>query len=165
MKCCRNKYFINYFFKIIFTVIVLVISIYGNAQQTKIDSLRYVINSTNADTSKIILYEELGQAYRDSKKIDSSILCYQQALSKNERHNYFVKKQHDDIGTIDYLLYTEGNYSLSLQYASKVLQLSEKVKDTLTMAHAHLMVGQNHTSLGNYQMALNNYLIGKRLLE
>ena len=57
------------------------------AQQTKIDSLRNIIKSGIKDTAKIIILEELGQAYREEKKIDSSILALKLALALNEKTN------------------------------------------------------------------------------
>lgn len=165
MKCCSNKYFINHFFKINFTVIVVVNSIYANAQQTKIDSLRFVINSTKADTLKIFLYEDLGQAYRDEKKMDSSVLSYRHALEINTKTNYSLQRECWDMGTIDYLLYEMGNYTESLNYVSKEILLTEKINDTFHLGFVHLLFGHNYKELGEYRQSLNHYFKAKQIFK
>jgi len=54
-------------------------------QQAKIDSLRKIIKSEIKDTAKIIILEELGQAYREEKKIDSSIMALKLALELTKK--------------------------------------------------------------------------------
>ncbi|MEO7048076.1 MAG: hypothetical protein ABI091_22445, partial [Ferruginibacter sp.] len=131
----------------------------------KIDSLKNLIANTKKDTGKIILLEQLGQAYRDGRKMDSSILTYKQALQLNQKTNYSLLKQCYNISTIDYLYYVTGNYTKSLEYASKALELSESLHDLPQMAHAHQQFGFNYVSLGNYRKGLNHYFKAKALFE
>lgn len=165
MKVSVYKNFNPSTFKITLLIIFGFSAISINAQQTKIDSLKQLISVTKDDTLKINLFESLGQAYRDAKKIDSSILSYQQALEINQKINYSVLRQCYNMGTIDYLLYVTGNYAKSLEYASKVLVLSEKIKDVLQIAHAHLVFGHNYIAMGNYRQALNHYFTAKTFFE
>ena len=61
------------------------IIINDKAGRKKIDSLTKEIILARNDTAKIILLEQLGQAYRDARKPDSSIFTYQQALQLNKK--------------------------------------------------------------------------------
>src|SRR5262249_31059941 len=94
-------------------IALLIVFIFGtfslHAQQAKIDSLKRLLSSTKVDTEKIILLETLAQAYRDEKKIDSSVFACKQALELDEKINHSPLKWYGDLGTIAYLLYEMGN--------------------------------------------------------
>ncbi|MEP6952370.1 MAG: ATP-binding protein [Ginsengibacter sp.] len=165
MKSCSDKYILHYIFKRTFPIIFILSAPSLNAQQRKIDSLKNLITNTKADKIKINLLEQLGQAYRDEKKLDSSIHTYNQALELNEKMDYSPLRQCYNISTIDYLYYVTGNYTKSLEYASKALVLSEKLHDLPQMAHAHQQFGFNYTALGDYRQALNHYFKAKELFE
>lgn len=128
-----------------------------NAQQTKINSLRSLIANTKSDTTKVILLDELAQAYRGEKKLDSSILTYKQALTLNEQLNFSLHRQMWEVATIDYMLYEMGNYLESLHYAVRHLALSETLNDIPQKGGAHLAFGHNYKYLGYYKDALNHY--------
>ncbi|MEO8712948.1 MAG: hypothetical protein ABI405_12530, partial [Parafilimonas sp.] len=131
----------------------------------KIDNLKSLISSSKTDTAKIDLYEKLAQAYRDDKKLDSSIITYKRALQINQKFNYSPLKQCYNMSTIDYLYNVTGNYTKSLEYASKVLVLSEKLHDLPQMAHAHQQFGFNYVAFGDYRQALNHFFKAKQLFE
>jgi two-component system, NtrC family, sensor kinase len=157
--------FIHAICKIILLIIFIFSSTCINAQQSKIDSLKNEIALAKEDTIKIILLEQLAQSYRDEKKIDSSILTNQQALELNQKINYSPLKQCYNMSTIDYLHYITGNYTKSLEYASKALILSERLHDLPQMAHAHQQIGFNYITLRDYRQALNHYFKAKELFE
>ena len=69
------------------------------------------------------------------------------------------------MSTIDYLYYVTGNYTKSLEYASKVLVLSEKLHDLPQMAHAHQQFGFNYMAFGDYRSALKHFFKAKELFE
>ncbi|CAN5511894.1 hypothetical protein BH10BAC2_BH10BAC2_48430 [soil metagenome] len=128
-----------------------------SAQQNKINSLKPLIANTKNDTTKVILLDELAQAYRDEKKLDSSILTYKQALTLNEKLNFSLQRQIWEVATIDYMLYEMGNYLESLNYAVRHLALSETLNDIPQKGGAHLAFGHNYKYLGYYSDALNHY--------
>ncbi len=165
MKARMCKNFISDTCKILMLIIFIFSTTCLNGQQSKIDSLKYTISSAKDDTVKIILLEQLGQAYRDEKKIDSSILSYKQALVINEKHNYSLQKQCDDISTIDYLLHVTGNYTESLKYAIRHLVLSENLKDTFQMGFSHAVFGHNYKALGEYRLSLNHYFKARQIFN
>lgn len=151
--------------KIILSIIFVFSTLNINGQRSKIDSLKNLITNTKRDTAKINLYEKLGQAYRDEKKMDSCIWSYQWALEINERNNYSQQRQCWNIGTIDYVLYEMGNYSESLKFASQGLVLSEKLNDTAQKGFSHLVFGHDYRELGEYRQALNHYFKAKKYFK
>jgi anti-sigma regulatory factor (Ser/Thr protein kinase) len=139
--------------------------IYANAQQKEIYSLKNLISNTKKDTAKIDLYEKLGEVYRNERKLDSSILSYQQALEINEKYNYSMQKQCWDVAALDYILYEMGNYSESLKYALRHLALSEKLNDTAHNGFSHLVFGHDYRELGEYRQSLNHYFKAKEFFK
>ena len=137
-------------------VIVLVNSIYGNAQQPKIDSLKKLIAGTKTDTAKIDLYEKLGNAYRTEKKMDSSILSYKQALEINKKNDYSLQGQNSNTGTIAYILYEMGDYSQSVKYAEQQLLLGEQSNDAATEGGANLIIGHDYREMSEYHQSLKS---------
>jgi len=133
--------------------------------QGKIDSLKHRIANTKTDTAKIDLYEKLGQAYRDEKKVDSSVFSYQRALEINEKYKYWPLKQCWDMAAIDYLLFEMGNYTESLNYASRDLALLEKLKSTFDLGFAHLVFGHDYRALGYYRESLNHYFKARQFFK
>lgn len=165
MNICSLKYFTPHIITKIFLFVFLCSLTTLNAQQTKIDSINSIIRLTKEDTAKIILYEQLGEAYRAEKKMDSSVLSFKQALKINEKGNYWLQKQCWDIASIDFILYEMGNYSESLNYAGRHLALSEQLNDTLQKGAAHLVFGHDYRELGEYRQSLTNYFKAKKFFK
>jgi tetratricopeptide (TPR) repeat protein len=128
-----------------------------NGQQTKIDSLQHLVTQPNEISEKINLLEKLGETYHAVKKMDSSILAFQQALQLNEQTGYSLLKQCWNTAALDYILYEMGNYTESLKYAVRHLALSEKLNDTAQKGGSHLVFGHNYRELGDYRQALSHY--------
>lgn len=147
--------------KKILLVIFICSSAYVHAQQTRIDSLNRVINSTGKDTAKIMLYRDLGDLYRNAKKMDSSLLAYKRALEINVKNNYSIKIKGWDLAALGYISYEMGNYSESLQYAAQQLSISEQVNDTAGKGGAHLVFGHDYREMGEYREALDHYFKAK----
>src|SRR6266496_1243665 len=165
MKVGMFKNFISVTRKIMLLIIFIFNALSVHAQQRKIDSLKNLISNTKKDTAKIDLYEKLGDAYRNEKKLDSSILSYQKALELNEKYNYSIQQQCWDIGTIDFILYEMGNYSESLKYASQELALSEQLNDTFQKGFSHLVFGHDFKELDEYRQSLNHYFKAKEFFK
>ena len=125
--------------------------------QSKIDSLKKQITSANADSVKIFLYEDLGQTYRDAKRMDSAVWCYKQALTINEKVNYSLPKQCWNIACIDYILFEMGDYLESLKYAKQHLELSSRLNDAGQQGAAYLVFGHDYREMEDYRNSLNNY--------
>jgi signal transduction histidine kinase/CheY-like chemotaxis protein len=158
-------YIISSLFKKTSLLIFLFTVPFTVSAQSKIDSLKSILYITKEDTVKADLYEKLGQAYRDEKKIDSSISAYKQALELNEKNSHALSRQCADLATIDYLLYETGNYSASLKYALKELAITEKMNDKVHAGFVHLVFGHNYRALGYYRESLNHYFKAQQIFK
>ncbi|HEY8782993.1 MAG TPA: ATP-binding protein [Mucilaginibacter sp.] len=145
------------------SVILLLCTFFAGAQQSKIARLKNLISNTKKDTAKIALYEKLGQAYRDENKIDSSVFSYQHAVEVNEKNNFSLTWQCWDTGTIDYLLFEMGNYTASINYASRHAALSEKLNNVYQLAAANLVFGLDYRELGYYRESLKHLFKAKQI--
>ena len=157
MKCRLSDKMLPYIFKKVAPIIFLFGTTSLYAQQSKIEDLKHLINSTQTDTAKIELYEKLGNTYRNEKKMDSSILSFQHALEINRKNNYSLQHQCWNVADLDYILYEMGNYTESLKYASQHLSLSKQLNDAAQIGAAYLAFGHNYRELGNYRLSLDNY--------
>ena len=145
-----------------FTLTVLLsLSVWSLAQQTRIDSLLRLIASSSSDTAKIFLYESLGETYYLEKKMDSSVFSFQYALELNKKNEFSLQKQCWNAAAIDYRLNQMGDYLGSLNYAALHLALSEKINDTFQKGIAHLTYGHNFREMGYYRQALDHYFMAK----
>jgi tetratricopeptide (TPR) repeat protein len=165
MNISLHKNFIFYLFKRTLFIIFIFSSLIANAQQSKIDSLRNIITATKEDTVRMILYENLGQEYRDEKKMDSSVWSYDQAVELNKKNKSSLKKLSEDIGTIDYILFEMGNYTQSLQYALQRKEILEELKDDYHSGFVYLVFGHDYRGLGEYDRSLKNYFKARQILS
>lgn len=161
MNNCAIKYFVLHISKHLFFFVSICCITTASAQQIKIDSLTNLIRKSKEDTVKILLYNQLGDAYRSEKKMDSSVLSFKKVLEINGKVNYWPKLQCYVSGAIEYLLYEMGNYSESLKYATQHLVLSEQFNDTAGQGAAHLVFGHDFRELGYYRQSLNHYFKAK----
>ena len=161
MKVGICKTFISPSSERILLIIFMLSSSCIAAQPSKIERLKEAVDHLKADTQKVILLEQLGQSYRDEKKIDSSIMIYKQALELNEKINYSLVSQCWELACIDYMAYVTGNYAESLDYALRELAVTEKMNDKYHLGYVYLLFGHNYQGLGDYRKSLNTYFKAK----
>src|SRR4030095_4891556 len=142
---------------------ILVICTRG--QQSKIDSIKALIDRTSADTAKIDLYASLSYVYRDNRKVDSCIWATKQALELTRKTNFSLQRECWFLAGMQYMLYETGNYTESLEYAMQNLALSEKIKDTMQNGLSHLAFGHDYRELGYYHQSLDHYLKGREIIK
>jgi tetratricopeptide (TPR) repeat protein len=160
-----GKNFISVIFKILLLFIFIFSTVSLHAQQSKIDSLRSLISSTKIDSVKIILYGNLAGAYYDEKKIDSCVFSLKQALALNEKIYHSPLRLYGDFNTIAWRLYDMGNYSESLEYASRCLTFSEQLNDTFSIGLSHLVFGHDYRELGEYRQSLSHYFKAREFFK
>ena len=151
--------------KIILFFIFFPLVICTRSQQSKIDSIRALIDQAPADTARIDLYATLGFVYRDNQKVDSCIWATKQALALTRKTNYSLQRECSYLAGMQYMLYETGNYTESLEYAMQNLALSEKIKDTMQNGLAHLTFGHDYKELGYYHQSLDHYLKGREIIK
>ena len=113
-------------------ILFLLLSTFARSQQTlyntkqlknKLDSLQLVLKNAPNDTLRMIIYGELGLYYMEIKR-DSALYWFEQKLllAKNLNLKLWEADSYDFAG---YVLNSLGNYSKSLQYLLKGIEITE----------------------------------------
>ncbi len=158
-----SKYFLSkialLFFLVFFTSGI-------SAQQYKIDSLYRELKLTKEDSTKSLIFHELAVQYIGEAKLDSVIHYYHQALeSVQKTRDHSLDFEIDQMANLEYFYNMTGNYSMSMQYAFKVLELSEPINDNWHTSHALRQIGRNYSGMQDYRKALVYFFKAKKVLE
>ena len=90
------------------------------------DSIRYLIQHTGNDTTRVDLLNSLGSYFAFSRQ-DSSIFYLAEAIELGETINY-QKGCHAGYVSMAFVLNSAGNYGKALDMAVKSLKIAEKLK-------------------------------------
>jgi tetratricopeptide (TPR) repeat protein len=95
-------------------------------------------------------------SFSQNKRIDSLTLVLNQ-----------VKNDIDKAQTLNAIAdeYKTSDPKLMVDFASKALQLSKKIKFKLAEGNAYLNLGNSNIILGNYPIALQNFTLAQELFE
>ena len=143
--------------KIMCIVMLLLFSLAASTQTRWIDSVKKVLVTQKADTNKVKLLCNLGEAYSVFAP-DSAFLYEQQALA-------LAKKLHSDAGifwsivVINKGLYVLGNYGLELDYAFEAWPIGQKLNETNALGWSDGMMADCYFNMGQYSEALKHYRI------
>jgi two-component system sensor histidine kinase UhpB len=124
----------------------------ARAQDPWIDSVKKVLLTQKADTNKINTLLQLSGAYRLSYP-DTALVYAQQAVS-------IAEKLQDDnkifwsITSVGACLGILGNYTLELDYALKVKELSKRLNTPYTVGYSYGLLSDAYYSLGEYNTSL-----------
>jgi len=132
----------------------LIIPALTNASQ--IDSLESVLKTTNRDTVKVGVLNELLQEYRN-KRPDKALEYGSQALTLAQKLNYNkgIARSLTDIGTVHLNL---GNYVKTINYYLRSLKIYEEMDDRKGIAGNWIGIGSVYWYQGNYKKSVNYYL-------
>jgi len=136
-----------------------------NAQQTKIDRLTADLAQEKEDSTKIKILTQLGIEYWNVANLDSSTQSYQLALELLQKKNHSMEHELDLLSKIDYNANVTGNFPLSIKYATKALELSERTNNTLQTAFALAVIGRNYSGMGDFRRALDYFFRAKKVFE
>ena len=123
------------------------------------------LSRVKIDSVKLKLLQQIGQQYRNSGKVDSSILFYQKALEQVEIMKMPVIYQIWQLNALEHLTSVTGNYLRSVQYANKALLLNEQLNDNMGKAFALSYIGEAHSGMGDLRKALDYYFKSKKAFE
>lgn len=124
-------------------VVFIGFSVHDIYADNRIDSLKTRLGLTKADTSLIRVYIQLGDRYAKLNQADSALSYYNQALkfaekTENETYRYTIYNQIGELFT------GTGNFSISLEYYFKMLQLLD---DEASRKYDQLKLGNKYASL------------------
>jgi hypothetical protein len=134
-------------------------------QNFSIDSLKTVLSHTKDAYEKLEILGAISQQYKNFGKLDSSIIFVQQALEHVQKNKFPVKYEIWQLGGLQYLTSITGNYSMSMHYANKGLQLAEQINDQTGIAFALTAIASAHAGTGNPRKALDYFFKAKKAFE
>jgi tetratricopeptide (TPR) repeat protein len=147
--------------KIISIILLTVFAINLKAQKINADSLKQQLNLKLADTSKLVTLTRLAYYYQDSKP--DSLLYYGKQLLEFAQHVNNGKMISIGYSTIGQYEYIVGNYSLSLQWLFKSLELATNIRDSNRMANSNNLLGNTYKEYGDYPKAIAHFLVCKNI--
>jgi two-component system, NtrC family, sensor kinase len=175
--------------RFIFILLLLVPGTHIKAQQPYIDSLRHEIEIAKNDTTKIVLFSTITEAYAETKP-DSSVYFAEQQLMLARKLNLKLNEA-DALAQMGYALLNMGNYPRSLQtllsalaiaedskseqiiLPDKYINLEEFLKRPVTaymlrltqLARVHNFLAILYDNNNNYEKELFHFLQGRQLVE
>ena len=104
------------------------------AQNSRIDSLKFILEVKGSDTVKVNLLNETGLEYFYEEEFEEAKNYFDQALNTSKEIG-FTKGQAYALKNIGLVEYYQGNYTEVFDYWSRSLQQFELIKDTLGIAN------------------------------
>lgn len=149
--------------KILTITILILATVHSSAQQSNKDSLLNLLRTAKEDTSKALLYIDVGNQY-ESDDIHTAAQYYLQARDLSQKLNYkrgIIKF----IANYTEVLNVKGVYDSSLLLNKQAMQLSAELKDQLLLAKATANTGNCFNYLGQYDSAAYYYETAKSYFE
>ena len=138
-------------------VILFFTQLLAYAQPGSIDSLERVLNSSQNDTSRVLILNDLSFKYlayqpKQAKQYAEEAL----ALSKNLHYLYGEIVALNRLGENEF---RQSNYAIAVDYVTQSLKLAEQLADSACMAMAYRVLGNIYTfGFKQYDVALQYQL-------
>jgi two-component system, sensor histidine kinase and response regulator len=142
----------------------LVTSLTALAQDSAIDSLKNRLSTSQKDSSRVKILNELAFKY----------LAYQPQLAKQHaeealslaKEMNFISGEIKALDRLGEFEFRQSNYARSVEYTSRSLKLAEQAKDSLSMANAYRTLGNSYTfGFKRYDYALQYQLKAFEIYE
>jgi len=132
-------------------------------QSANIDSLLHVLSKAKDDTSKVLLYIDIGNAYEyDNPKKAGEYYRLAGALSKNLNYKRGIIKY---ITNYTAILNVKGEVDSSLMLNQQSVQLAKEMNDNLYIAKTLANVGNSFNYLGQYDSSQFYYETAKKYFD
>ncbi|MBO9674267.1 MAG: sensor histidine kinase [Sphingobacteriaceae bacterium] len=140
------------------------ISVVAQAQAVKNkDSLLRLLPEAKEDTSKVLLYLDIGNTY-ELDDIKTAGKYYLMAGSLSKRLNYkrgIIKFISDYTG----ILNARGSFDSSLLLNKQAIQLAKELNDKVIIAKTTANTGNSYNFLGQYEEAVYHYETAKKYFD
>lgn len=132
-------------------VVLLLMTQIVFSQQSKIDSLKQVITTTDQDSTRIKTYLKIGDTYEYTLP-DTALFYYQKALTiaENSKEQKFISKCSNYIGIV---FSSQRNHPKALEYYQKALKINEEIVDKVQIAGNLSNIAVVYKDQGNYNKA------------
>jgi len=133
------------------------------AQRKQIDSLKKLLAAAPEDTTKALLYGQLGGLYINSKP-DSAMLLFRQMEQLSRKLN-FLRGEANAINNEGNVFNLTGNYPKALSCFLAALKIDEKRNKPQAIATVLGNIGTVYSNEGDYRQSNNYTLRAKKLDE
>jgi two-component system, NtrC family, sensor kinase len=134
------------------SILLLIATTSGFAQNKLTDSLKYLLNLAQEDTTRVLTIAELGLQFRNSNP-DSSIYYGQRALAL-ARQIKFRKGEALALSNIGLAMREKGDLSGALELEIQAVQIAEENNYVHELAFGLRRIGLVYMDLRNYSVAL-----------
>ena len=136
-----------------FILVLLLFNFFtASAQRKEIDSLRAALSKPTADTVRMNILRDLGNAYFISRP-DSCIIFGQQAYELAVKYNALLN-QAKILNSVANAYSTTGDFVKSLQFYFKSLRINERINNPLGIVTNYNNIGATYVSSQDYDKAL-----------
>ncbi|MCF8297700.1 MAG: tetratricopeptide repeat protein [Saprospiraceae bacterium] len=141
--------------KLIILLFISILSFESFSNNRTIDSLKYILSSTQIDTVRVNTYNELFIIYKGFD-LDKAYEYVNKALKLSQKIN-FKKGEANSLNNLGLVYHRKNEYSKSLEYYNKSLAIKDKIKDDYGTSITYNNMGYLYQDLNNSEKALEYY--------
>jgi tetratricopeptide (TPR) repeat protein len=138
--------------------------------QSEADSVKKIIRSASADTTRIEAYNYLAIFFSQkelflAKKYADSALAEIEKSEKNSPKDpaFYEKNKGMAYNTLGHIYHQQGNYNEAIQYCLKTIRIFEKYNDSRNLSKLYSSLGIILQSVGNWKDALSYFKKGNSI--
>lgn len=146
--------------KLIYTLILLGITINPFAQVGKRDSLWASYNQSRVDSVRVDLLFQIGDTYKFTKP-DSALLLYDMGIELTTKQKInprsYKERKANSIREIGIELRRKSEFGKAIEFFESSIALFIELGDTLKQSSCYQNIGNVYFNIGNFDIALEHY--------
>ena len=149
--------------KIIISLLIIFCKASGNAQMNERDSLKRVLQTTKADTTRVMALANLSYLHYESNPDTAMTLALQSV--ELSRRIHFLKGEAFSLNAVGNVYSILGNYAKSMDNYLQALRINEKINNVEKVARNLHNIGGLYSVQNDFRQSLNYHLRAKTLNE
>jgi signal transduction histidine kinase len=150
--------------RVLLTILLLQLFSFAESQRfVDVDSARLLLDKTNSDEAKVLLYADLSFTYA-FLQVDTSIGYAQKAIRLAKQLD---NKAAEATGMFSYgwALWASGNYDKAIEASLRSLNIYKDLKNYERVAITYMQLAVLYRDAGDYALALKYGMLSKDLFE
>lgn len=149
--------------RVIFFWVFIIFLVPVFAQSRKADSLKLLLQTEKQDTSRVLLFAEIGTSYLFEKP-EAGLTYVAQGLELSRLIN-FQRGEAVCLNALGHLNRIFGNYTAGIKYHLQALQIYEKMNDQSGIVASNFGIAGNYEDEKDYKAALEYFYQFKPIAE
>lgn len=155
---------------LVISVYILSIANLFAQELSQLDSMTRLIKSSGEDSVRVKAFIYVTKIYYKASNFDSALVNVDRAIALSQKinsDNYFEQQHLGNAYRAKARIYQKfkSDYRLALKYYKDYYEISEKIKDKVSMADAFHGIANMYLYLSNYDKALTYYIQSAKLNE